>query len=360
VVLANGSVKHAGEDENSASRHELAEAGVQVFDRMVAPGALGHNKFLVCCDASEQPQSVWTGSTNWTPTGLCTQINNGLLIQDEKAARIFLDQWNLLRESGRSFPPGLVAHNSTPKQPSPGDDSITVWFSRTNRQVDLDALNEEVKGAEEGILFLMFMPGAAGLYSTIAARSQEPALYVRGVVSELPREGGDESQVSVNLVRGAASSPMHLDIVQPEGIAHSFSYWAAEVSRRSFLRDIGFAIIHSKVVVIDPFGKAVVITGSHNLSVSASKKNDENFVIIRGNRKLAQAYAVNIMGVYRHYRWRAYLSEAQNPWEGLRTDATWQGPALQGESRKELNFWVSEAMPASALSRRDRAISLAQ
>lgn len=26
--------------------------------------------------------ATWTGSTNWTPTGLCTQLNNGLLIDE--------------------------------------------------------------------------------------------------------------------------------------------------------------------------------------------------------------------------------------------------------------------------------------
>src|SRR5262249_15788180 len=147
--------------------------------------------------AHENPQAVWTGSTNWTPTGLCTQINNGLLIRDEKVAQVFLDQWNLLKDSGSSFPPGLVTHNSTSQKP---EDSVTVWFSRTKNRVDLDALNAEVQKAQEGILFLMFMPGASGVYSSIASRMSNPRLYIRGAVSELPTGAQDESQVSVNLV----------------------------------------------------------------------------------------------------------------------------------------------------------------
>ena len=52
----------------------------------------------------------------------------------------------------------------------------------------------------------------------------------------------------------------------------------------------------------------MVITGSHNFSTSASAKNDENFIIIKGDAEFAEAYAVNILGAYAHYRWRAFLA----------------------------------------------------
>jgi phosphatidylserine/phosphatidylglycerophosphate/cardiolipin synthase-like enzyme len=66
---------------------------------------------------------------------------------------------------------------------------------------------------------------------------------------------------------------------------------------KQFLAHIGHAIIHSKIIVIDPFfPNCTVITGSHNFSLSASGKNDENFVIIKNATELADAYAVNILG----------------------------------------------------------------
>ena len=48
-----------------------------------------------------------------------------------------------------------------------------------------------------------------------------------------------------------------------------------------------------------------MVTGSHNFSISASTKNDENYVVIRGDRALAEAYAVNIETAWRHYAARA-------------------------------------------------------
>src|SRR5262249_5065360 len=155
----------------------------------VAPGALGHNKFLVRVDQGGNPLIAWTGSTNWTPTGLCSQLNNGLLINSPEIAGIYLEQWQRLKAAGSAFPQSLVAANSHSKDVGVGTTGSvrsSIWFSRTSGGVDLDALRAEVEHAREGILFLMFMPGAAGLFSTVAARTAEPNLYVRGVVSELP------------------------------------------------------------------------------------------------------------------------------------------------------------------------------
>jgi phosphatidylserine/phosphatidylglycerophosphate/cardiolipin synthase-like enzyme len=353
VVLANGSITAAkGEgsanarkrDENEDARKRLvaAKVDVETVHRFISPGALGHNKFLVRTDKKGKPLAVWTGSTNWAPTGLCTQVNNGLLIEDPEVAQVYLDQWNRLRKAGSEFSKSLIAENSQPKKvgdDTPGNVRSIVWFTKTNKGVDLDALREEVQKAREGILFLMFMPGSAGLFSTVAARSAEPNLYVRGVVSELPNGRGDESAVDVNLIDGENHKSLHLDVIQPEGVKHPFATFAAEVTRQQFLGGVGHAIIHSKVVVLDPFSAdPVVITGSHNFSSSASAKNDENFIIVKGDRELAEAYAVNILGAYAHYRWRAFLAQTNKPFNGLKDDDKWQARKLAAE-RRDLRFW---------------------
>jgi phosphatidylserine/phosphatidylglycerophosphate/cardiolipin synthase-like enzyme len=78
----------------------------------------------------------------------------------------------------------------------------------------------------------------------------------------------------------------------------------------------------------------VVITGSHNFSQNASTANDENFIIIRGDRSLAEAYAVHIMAAYDHYRYRAALQ--QNG--GLSRTADWMAEKLETDSI-ELRVW---------------------
>ena len=106
VVLANGSVKKQGDDQNSDARERLHDK-IDLHDRFISPGALGHNKFLVICDTRRKPRWVWTGSQNWTKTGLCTQANNSVLIDDAELAEEYRKQWDLLKEAGDETPGGL-------------------------------------------------------------------------------------------------------------------------------------------------------------------------------------------------------------------------------------------------------------
>jgi phosphatidylserine/phosphatidylglycerophosphate/cardiolipin synthase-like enzyme len=86
-------------DENKDARRRLLAENVDVDrkNRFVSPGALAHNKFLVVTDAAHKAKRVWTGSTNRTTTGLCTQLNNGLLVNDARVAAAYLARWQALR-----------------------------------------------------------------------------------------------------------------------------------------------------------------------------------------------------------------------------------------------------------------------
>jgi phosphatidylserine/phosphatidylglycerophosphate/cardiolipin synthase-like enzyme len=187
----------------------------------------------------------------------------------------------------------------------------SVHFTRERNEADLDALREIVRGANEGILFLMFMPGISGTLGDIEKlKTDRPELVIRGVVSELPKGPEDEKTGETTTLRvqlvGAAKNAIALthtfDVVQPEGNDHPTAYWATETTHAQFKSGIGFAIIHSKVLVVDPFSEApIVVTGSHNFSTSASGENDENFIVIHGDKALAEAYAVNVDSAWRHY-----------------------------------------------------------
>lgn len=351
LVLSNGSVQAvtgvpAAErrkiDHNKDARERLlaCECEVEKTHRFLSPGALGHNKFIVFTDSKTKPrpQFVWTGSTNLAPTGLCTQVNNGIVINDKKIAKVYKDQWELLKGCKSGFT-NLAASNSTPNDVG----NHTVWFTRATKQLDLETLRGLVAGAKEGILFLMFQPGATGLLNFVRDASKDPNLYVRGVVSTLPpkaKPNAKEDEVDVTLIDGRGGEEKHwFKITQPKGIQHPFAYWAAEVTRKEFLSQVGHAIIHSKVIVIDPFGDdPIVVTGSHNFSNAASRANDENFIIIRGEKELAHQYAVNIMGAYYHYRWRAHVGSTPKPWKGLKHEDKWQKSMLKSRAA-ELEFF---------------------
>lgn len=343
IILTNGTHKSASDDENAGARKTL-KSSCDVHNRMLASGHLGHNKFAVIADSPDNPKQVWTGSTNWTPTGLCTQMNNGLLVTDDKVAGIYLNHWNALVKAGNDTPAALLADDNKMKPGSIGGTAVNVWFARTTGEPEMKAVADLVAKAEQGVLFLMFEPGASPIENAILKlKADRTDLFVKGVISTMDKN--DQTKGSVTLVRRGDINIPPLDVIEPTGIDDDVTGWAAEVSRQSFLHDIGFAIIHSKVVVIDPNGsKPIVVTGSHNFSVSASTKNDENLIIIQGNRALAQSYAVDIQSVYDHYEFRAVAklmeSEGKNVVNSMKDPKGWQPAWFKGDKKEELEFWL--------------------
>jgi phosphatidylserine/phosphatidylglycerophosphate/cardiolipin synthase-like enzyme len=192
----------------------------------------------------------------------------------------------------------------------------------------------------------MFMPGQSPLLDALLGRAQDNDIYVRGVVSSVtPSKNGDIASVGGEVVKsGAPTQSFHDDVQLPHGVsATNEPSWADVEFSVSQIRNAGMiAIVHSKTIVIDPFSdNCAVITGSHNFSVAASEKNDENLVIVRGNKQLAQAYALHINGVYDHYSWRGYLGSGGNPDQIYSLDGWKPG----GGKEQELDFWMEEPVP---------------
>ena len=350
LILANGSDKSG--DGNADSRAHLNAAGIVTIDRLLKSKGLGHNKFVVLSDKTG-PKAVWTGSTNWSTTGLCTQVNNGLIIEDRDVAKIFRKQWDRLADASpptldpANFPKELVKANDTSHSYNVKGSKITVTFTRTSDGSDMDELTDVINSAKDSILFLMFTPGKAGLHTLAGQRANEKDMYVKGVVSTLgqTKADSDKNVLDITLVSSDKTfKPDHYTVLQPQGTDVDLGPWIAEVTRRDFLGQVGHAIVHSKVLVIDPLSaNPIVVTGSHNFSTSASEKNDENLVIVRGHKKLAVAYATYVMSVYQHYRYRSYIREMQaqkkKPWSYLDDNDHWLKSELKTKAA-EIEYWT--------------------
>lgn len=379
LLLANGAFKPPTTDENKDVRESL-RGKVDLHDRIVASGHFAHNKFVIVCDGDGNAQRVLSGSTNWTKTGLCTQANNAVIVDSPELAAAYLAEWKRLQAAGNLYPASLAAANSTTKTIAVDAGRITQWFAPTSDAQDLEYARGLINAAEDGIMFLFFNPGAFvaadkpkkwTLLQNILLRHQtgspnfKPGLYMRGVVNQeiagltsdpAAAKGAGPKSVShdpsvadnpVTLFRGGSEPPQRLThaTMVPKNIKEAFHAWDTEV--------LGAGVhIHSKVIVLDPFGKnPVVMTGSHNLGYKASSKNDDNLMIIEGNAPLAAAYAANIIAIYQTYRWNAYVeAHRQDPqvWHGLVDNDTWQQGYLQGNDLAELKFWMGAPSPASA------------
>jgi phosphatidylserine/phosphatidylglycerophosphate/cardiolipin synthase-like enzyme len=381
LILANGAFKGNNppdNDENAAVRAQL-KTKINVFNRMVKTGHFGHNKFVVFCDSEGTPQRVLTGSTNWTSSGLCTQANNGLIIDDPAVAADFLAAWNRIKAAGDDYTPALVQGNSTATTFQVDGCNVTPWFVKTSAAQDLQFARKLINAAKGGILFLFFNPGAFQqdpthwtLLQNILERhnqsdpNYDPDLYLCGVVNQdipqltklgPPQKGQKQPDAAldpttavpnpVTLFQNGIEPPLRLshDVLVPHNMKDQFHDWEKELLGASMVN------IHSKVIVLDPFGDhPVVMTGSHNLGFKASNANDDNLVIVEGNAPLAAAYAINIVAIFQTYRWNGYAeAHRKDPkvWHGLVDNDQWQTSYLSGNDLAEIEFWLGEK-PAAA------------
>ncbi|VVP62243.1 hypothetical protein PS874_06473 [Pseudomonas fluorescens] len=94
--------------------------------------------------------------------------------------------------------------------------------------------------------------------------------------------------------------------------------------------------MHTKAVVTDfTTDTPTIISGSHNLSASASNGNDENYLIIRGDTDLADRYGLELLRFYEHYRFRYFAKKlALKQVSPLAIDDSWTNDYyLEGDLR---------------------------
>jgi phosphatidylserine/phosphatidylglycerophosphate/cardiolipin synthase-like enzyme len=366
----------------------------RLHDRMFNNSAhIGHNKFAVLTTGGK-PRAVWTGSTNWTHTGLCAQTNNTVIVESEPIARVYRDYWTRLHDdklptpkpAGAQLPcdqglPLRTANMTALTVPLDGNhSSVELWYSPNTKKTgtaetrtvppDLARAFELMKAAKHAIFFLVFNPGRTAeegddLNTVIAAAINfgrlDPNLLVMGAISDPTAVPGYEAPPpGAKPKKGAPKLPQRA-IFSPSGAPGVLMIRAAAISDliADFQRELlsaGHAIIHDKIVVIDPLSKTdcTVITGSHNLGFKASYANDENMLIVRGNQGLALAYAVHVLDVYDHYKFRAALEQqardvmlAGKPrpkhatGKGfLQSKDKWQDPYFDGRKGRELGYFV--------------------
>jgi phosphatidylserine/phosphatidylglycerophosphate/cardiolipin synthase-like enzyme len=381
----NSKKKKVWDARNADARNRLVEAKADIQHRMFNNSThIGHNKFVVHVPPGGGPRSVFTGSTNWTQTGVAGQTNNGLLVEDDAVAGAFLAYWKRMKKDALKLPKpfgkamganqqsaAFRKSNEKPVQFQLGIGvAVELWCSpnRPERRkptsrtkstpipADLAEVYRRMRLAEDAILFLAFYPGQKGkdciIGEAIDIGRKDKSLLVSGAVSSaqaMPNYKPKKKDKNKELVE-EGESPATFDNGSVSVVR------ASAIDDRRIMGDFGAeqltargkigAIIHDKLVVIDPRSKkCVVILGSHNLGFKASYSNDENFLIVSGDQDLAAAYAVHILDVYDHYRFRAIESErarqGKKGWSGfLETSDKWQDGYVAGKKGALMRYFA--------------------
>ncbi|MBY0552573.1 MAG: hypothetical protein K2W95_35150 [Candidatus Obscuribacterales bacterium] len=349
---------NTGKDDltNADARRRLHAAGADIQDRMIGAWGIAHNKFQVLLDKDGNPVKVFSTSANATATGLHCQSNIAVMMRSKRIARLFHEYWNALKAEGNDQTDAFRAENAkgTKKVSFANGTVVEVWFSpnmqdKTKPQndppvpPDMARVFELMNGAKQGIYGEVFYPGKPSVIHEAAdIWNARPDLDMFMSVSKADALKG------VKAKRRKGRPPM---FVVAAGREYDFSVFVKELLK---LPD-AHAVLHGKILVIDPFGEnPVVIFGSHNLGFKASYGNDENLIIVHGNKELAQYVFANMYDLYSHFLSRQASnrnrrgSNQQKFGELDITDA-WQDRFLVGYRAKQMKMLATGVWDGSGL-----------
>jgi phosphatidylserine/phosphatidylglycerophosphate/cardiolipin synthase-like enzyme len=84
---------------------------------------------------------------------------------------------------------------------------------------------------------------------------------------------------------------------------NSFDRWLKEIS--SAVSHANVYWVHTKFMLVDPLSDdPIVITGSANFSDASTHTNEENMLVIRGDKRVADIYLGEFMRSFAHYAFR--------------------------------------------------------
>jgi phosphatidylserine/phosphatidylglycerophosphate/cardiolipin synthase-like enzyme len=297
----------------------------------VAKPPISHHKFIVLLKG-DKPQAVLTGSTNFSLGGVFGQSNVVHVVEDEDIAAQYLECWKLLKANTPhdKLRERLSDVNRIPSAlPAKGTNTI---FSPQENKDALEFYARLAQGAAHG-LFMTFAFGINKVFLDVYENGQAKLRYA--LLDKLLGPGVKKEQ------RPAAEKAMRVLRAKKENrfavgnriTTNAFDRWLSE-SLTGLNTHVQF--IHTKFLLIDPLSEdPIVVTGSANFSDASTLQNDENMLIIRGNKRVADIYLGEYMRLWNHYAFREFLNRKEKPANGkekptdvrfkfLRTDDWWK------------------------------------
>ena len=294
------------------NRSAIAKAGIKSLCNGITNGKIMHNKFFIFSQNGE-PKAVWTGSTNLTENGIFGHSNVGHIVEDPAIARAFMDYWQRLDQDPAiddAYRGANVA--STPAPPAPWNALTSAVFSP--RRTDLDALDwfAALAGGAQQALFMTFPFGIQEKFQQVYLKDDSilrMALLDQAFASPKTRKQDEKELLEIR------KRPNVVLAIGNRIVTNSFDRWLAELSK--IVATVNVPWVHTKYMLVDPLGAApTVVTGSANFSVASTETNDENMIVIRGDKRIADIYFGEFLRLYSHYAFREavknYMDKKKN------------------------------------------------
>lgn len=324
---------------------ELAGLSGVSKERTRPNSAISHNKFIVLVRQG-QPAEVWTGSTNYSRNGIYGHSNVAHVVKDEAVARKFLEYWQKLLDDPARPALRATVEQISPLPPSPPPSGTSMFFSpRTDpgsgaNPAGLELLAAYARGARKG-LFMTFAFGMHDLFKQVYRQSQATLRFALMEEKTRPmKKGSPERIAEEEAIQKLRNLPENVFAVGSFIATNAIDGWLKE-RLSGFSSNVEY--IHNKFMLVDPLSDdPIVVSGSANFSRASIVENDENMIVVRGNKRIADIYLGEYMRLWSHHAFReslAWRDEDDRP-KHLRTDDWWRDSFRATERKARREFFA--------------------
>ena len=289
--------------KGTGNKNSLSKVGLVSVSHPRTKANQPHNKFMVLCE-NDVPIEVWTGSTNITLSGIFGQSNTGHRIRDKKLAAKYKKYWDTLKDN-----PDLSVLSKETMKIQPDTDLTTlengnyVFFSPRDlplpKKTVPNQLNKycELIESASNLVCMIFPFNYDEVFKTVYDEEKD---YLRLLIFE--------KQSEAKRAKSKSDSDPDLLVTAGAVLDSQVEQFVKEVSPAKTVKG-GIKYVHNKIFLIDPLSDdPVVVTGSANFSKPSVVSNDENTVVIKGNKRVADIYLTEFNRLFDHF-WPRYLTK---------------------------------------------------
>ncbi len=298
VVKETSTTEHNEESINKTGIRNL------VTKRTKRP-AIPHNKFIIL-EKNDVPIQVWTGSTNFTSSGFLGQTNVGHIVRNKDIAKKYREYWEQLKndEEPKKLKAWNYKHTPTPQE-GVKENGTTLYFSPRKYSIMLKWYASQIREASQSLMFT----AAFGVNKDLAPAIAEDEDFLRFLLIE--KKLSDkvapiiEAEKEVVVARGQTLGTKAIRYKTP---GWKLDKWFAK--EENFRKKGHIFYIHTKILMLDVLtDDPKVYSGSANFSYGSLMNNDENMLLIRGNKRVADIYLGEFMRLFNHFYFRTIANK---------------------------------------------------
>jgi len=290
-------IVYSGKSYKKENEDAIKHVGIEGIARLFRNNQVNepHNKFMVICSANGRAIKVWTGSTNLSEKGVFGQCNTGHIVNDSAIAGKYLGYWNELAKNPKKADlSAAVAGLQKDLASAEIKDGITVFFSPRQSGDMLQQYANLIDGANEMVCCIY----PFNIDKRFQEVFQKDKPYIRYILLDSHRK-----------YNTFQTNDRDVEVTAGSYIKSPVDQWVRETYAGKIIYS-GVDYVHNKIILIDALSaKPIVITGSVNYSETATTKNDENTLVIKGDTRVADIYFTEFVRLFDHFSFREWINE---------------------------------------------------